>query len=142
MGGTYSSDSAEFLFFGPNRKGVLDIIQEAQELCERKGIEIDGPITPPSVTITEDHPAFDDDEDALLFGQKPTDSERRTLPNETVFRRILRVYNDGKVIKKIAALQRPSGVFVRIMLDTRTHGKGGKGTPHTYDPRLDYKSEI
>lgn len=142
MTGTYSSDFAEFLFFGPNRRGVSDIIREAHQLCEKKGLETAGPIKAPTVTIAENDPAFDKDEDALLFGQRPTDLECESLPGETVFRRILRVYNNGEVIRKIASLERPSGVFTRVVVDTRTHGQGGKGVPHTYDPRLDYKSEM
>ncbi|GAB3310978.1 hypothetical protein [Haloplanus salinarum] len=141
MGDQYSEHETSILIFGPNRDGVLDFTSEARDILQKKGVEYDGPIPLPKISMSDDDEAFSDD-GAEVFGHPPSEEELKTLPGTTVFRRLLRVYGDGDVISEILSKESADKVFFRVLLDVRSHQKGGKGTPHTYDPRIDYKTEL
>ena len=139
--GTYSDDVVEFLFFGPDPDAVRECVRDAEERCKKKGTEIAGPIPRERIQLHESHPAFDDSDDADLFGQPPSDAEREALIGQHVSRRVLRVYNDAALVKEISAMDRPDDVFLRVVVDKRTHGSGGNRAPHSFDPATDYKTD-
>jgi ribosomal protein S10 len=143
MGETYAEDYAEFMFFSADGKQAQSVADRASEICEARGAEYDGPIPLPRVTIESDDPAFSDGEpDAELFGQRPSDTEVERLRDESVARRIVKVYRDEEAVKRIARLEVPPDVFVRANLDTRTHSRGRREQPFTYDPGQDYNTEL
>lgn len=141
MGDQYTDHKTSILIFGPNQDGVSAFANKTVDLLKKKGVEYVGPISFPSIAMSEEGEAFSED-GAEVFGQPPSKEEIERLPNTTVFRRRIIIYGGGDVISEVLSTESTDGVFFRVSLDARSHQKGGRGTPHTYDPRIDYNTEL
>lgn len=135
--------TTQVTIFGPDREVVDGVISEIRSLCERKGIEYNGPHPHPKIDLSEKEADLDQ-EGVELFGEQPTEHEIEQLDDETVFPRSFHFhrYGSDNVVNEIVKREYPDRVFIRVKVEeTEFIGADHGNAPFTYDPNVDYTSD-
>jgi len=136
--------TVQIILFSDDRESVLNATSEIRSLCETKGIEYGGPHTAPPIDLGGKD-ANISDEGVRLFGETPTDQEINQLEQKLVFSTSYQLhrYASDSVTKTIVKQDYPDNLFLRLKVEQSEFIGADKGNvPFSYDPNIEYNSEI
>lgn len=135
--------TTHIVLFSPDRDTVEEEANTISRLCDKKGVEYNGPS--PEPLIRDWRPAADDEPPYIINRRELDESETQRLLSKTIHTRSLKLHQYGSddVVRRIALRDYPEDLFMTIAVNKPEFQSGTSGyAPHTYDPQADYKTEL
>ncbi|MFD1644668.1 hypothetical protein [Haloarchaeobius litoreus] len=135
-------ETTHLVIFGPVNDEVNETADQIRTLCERKGVEYQGPHT--FEVIKDWTPDRDDEPPYVINGREMAKEEVEPLLNRSIYTRKFEFYRYGSddVVKQLSFRDYPESIFVSIAVNQSEFQGWNQGyAPHTYDPATDYKTD-
>lgn len=136
-------ETTQVIVFGDDHESVTEATSGIRTLAEKKGVEYRGPHPLPQIDLREKDVTLADDVE--LLGEAPTEREQAQLADSNIFSRSFQFhrYASDDVVTDIVKRDYPDGIFLRVKVEQHSFiGADHGNAPFTYDPEMEYNSEL
>lgn len=144
----------EILVFGFYRDGLMRWIDTAQDICDNRGVDYNGPHPLPNVSVAQLNAKVSPNQSLEIvhdwfrgveLKQEESDIIQKTLsPNKEhkpLFGRLL-VISDDETVREVLEIDPSKHTFYRVSVGKQYIPDSTGNTPTGYDPNADYVTDV